>query len=175
MLCRNQYDLLNIMLNLIDDPGNDIYIHLDKKAAPFPYESLAEVVKYSTVTFCENPPNVQWGDDSIARAEMKLYQEAYGSKYKYSYYRFISGCALPVKNKDCIHRFFNNENRIFMGYKIIEKYLYEYMRLSHCHARMKYINFICNKIQSLFFIDRIRNIPLVGKGANWASLPYAAV
>ena len=104
IMCHTNFHQLNILLELLDDERNDIYLHVDKKAKGFSLAEIKEHIQKSKLIFV-HPIKVSWGGDSQIKAEIRLLKEAV--KTKHQYYHLISGMDLPLKNQDDIHRFFN--------------------------------------------------------------------
>lgn len=92
------------LLALLDDPRNDIFIHIDKKA-PFGPEVLESSCRHSGLHFIEPRISVHWGGVSIMRAELALLKAA--TPGNYAFYHLLSGLDLPLKPQDEIHAFFD--------------------------------------------------------------------
>lgn len=106
---------LRKLLALLDDPRNDIFVHIDKKA-PFGPKDLEGCCKASGLSFVEKPFAVHWGGVSIMRAELALLKTATKSG-SYAYYHLLSGMDLPIKSQDEIHSFFQkNAGKEFLHY-----------------------------------------------------------
>lgn len=180
---HHQFGLLKKLLELLDDPRNDIYIHigLDVKydAAP-----LVQCVRTSGVYFV---PGIreEWGGFSQIRSEMELFRAA--ASHGYMYYHLLSGADLPLKTQDEIHRFFD-ENK---GYEFIyfcpesfwkeSAYKYEQYHLFQewIGRRQKGVWFQAERI-SLFLQRRIGIRRSTGNmtyclGANWVSITHDLV
>lgn len=110
IIAHNEFEVLQKLVEALDDPRNDIYIHFDKKV-----KSLSQLkVKYSNLFICKKRINVHWGDVSQLKAEYVLWQESY-KQGKYTYYHLISGTHFPLKSQDSLHRFFDSvANRIVL-------------------------------------------------------------
>lgn len=116
IIAHNQYEQLNILVSMLDDPRNDIYIHIDRKS-PEPKESFK--CKYSKVVFIPNDKrvDVRWGDISQIECELTLYETAFQSNQGYSYYHLLSGIDLPIKSMNYIHSFFETHSGTnFIGF-----------------------------------------------------------
>ena len=107
IMAHNNFELLRVLVKLLDDKRNDIYIHVDKKAGDFNKDSIINDIKYSNVFFVKRI-SVTWGGYSQIQNELNLLKEA--SKNSYKYYHFLSGVDLPLKNQDYIHNFFDENN-----------------------------------------------------------------
>ena len=103
VLCHTNFQQLFILLELLDDARNDIYLHIDKKVRGYSPAEIESHLKQSKLVFVK-PMKVSWGGDSLMKAEMRLLTEA--TKTPHQYYHLISGLDLPLKTQDEIHAFF---------------------------------------------------------------------
>ena len=104
ILAHTHLRQLRTLVSLLDDPRNDIYIHIDRKA-PFRAKDLEGCCTRSTVYFVEPRIRVHWGGPSIMRAELALLKAATAAPH--AYYHLLSGLDLPLKTQDQIHAFFD--------------------------------------------------------------------
>ncbi len=115
ILAHKNFRQLRKLIMLLDDPRNDIFVHVDAKA-DFNKEGWNCACKESSLHFIEDRLAVNWGGVSIMRAELKLL-EAATSAGQYKYYHLLSGMDLPIKSQDTIHEFFEaNDGREFINY-----------------------------------------------------------
>lgn len=106
--------VLKRLLMLLDNDDNDIYIHVDRRAKKIDLNEIRSWVKTSKVTFTRRY-RVNWGTDSITKAEMSMLKEAV--PYNYRYYHLLSGADLPIKSQDEIHDFFDrNDGKDFIHF-----------------------------------------------------------
>ena len=112
IIVHNDPQLFKILISLLDDSRNDIYVYLDKKIDNSLYESV--LTKYSRIFFLDNTRYLSWGSPELLYAELKLLRCAY-SHGKYSYYHLISGTDLPIKTQDYIHEYLKNKNKEYIG------------------------------------------------------------
>lgn len=113
IMAHNEWSLLNVLLSLLDDDRNDIYLHIDKKVKQMPelYQP-----KHSTLYYTPKRYDVRWGDVSQIHSEMELFKTAF-QHGPYQYYHKLSGVDLPIKTQDYIHRFFDeHEGKEFIGF-----------------------------------------------------------
>lgn len=113
IMAYNNWRQLKMLLELLDDPRNDIFIHVDKRVGGFPETELRDAVKNSAVTFIPRK-NVYWADFSQTDVELDLL-EAASEKEAYHYYHLLSGMCLPIKTQDEIHAFFAEQDKEFIG------------------------------------------------------------
>lgn len=111
IIAHNNFGQLQTLVSLLDDPRNDIYIHIDRKAKGF----SEEMIKVSRAGLCfTDRVRVNWGGANMVEAELILLKAA--AKKHYSYYHLLSGIDLPLKTQDEIHAFFENNDRNYMGF-----------------------------------------------------------
>ena len=98
--------VLTALLSCLDDARNDIYLHIDARAAEL-FAKMAEWKPcHAGYTLLPSPVEVYWGDISQVEAEYRLF-EAAGNGGKYSRLHLLSGTDLPIKSQDFIHAFFD--------------------------------------------------------------------
>ena len=105
ILAHCNFGQLRKLVELLDDPRNDIYIHVDRKAR-FSPEKWDYTCTGSHLSFISPRIAVHWGGPSIMRVELALLKAATEAGY-YDYYHLLSGMDLPVKDQDTIHAFFD--------------------------------------------------------------------
>lgn len=108
ILAHAHFGQLRRLISLLDDPRNDIFVHVDARADGFAPECFEGLCKHSKLTFIEPRLRVHWGGVSIMRAEIALLKAA--SPGHYRYYHLLSGMDLPIKSQDCIHEFFREHD-----------------------------------------------------------------
>ena len=108
ILAHKNFGQLRKLLALLDDPRNDIFVHVDRKAA-FDQSAWDDACRYSGLVFIEPRIRVSWGGVSIMRCELALLKEAV-SHGTYSYFHLLSGMDLPIKSQDTIHAFFEKHD-----------------------------------------------------------------
>ena len=95
--------VLEVLLSLLDDERNDVFLHMDKKNRETPPEWFGNFRHGGFYSFSKL--DVSWGTPSLYRAELLLFKQAL-KKGGYSYYHLISGADLPIRSQDDIHAFF---------------------------------------------------------------------
>ena len=103
IMAHNDFGILEKLLKLLDDPRNDIYLHIDKKVKKFNFANFQKLLTKSKLYFVDRL-DVRWGDFSQVQCELKLLKAAIGGEYQY--YHLLSGVDLPLKSNDEIHTFF---------------------------------------------------------------------
>ena len=51
IIAHNEFDLLETLVRLLDDPRNDLYIHIDAKVQDFDFDRFRGLVRYSGLYF----------------------------------------------------------------------------------------------------------------------------
>lgn len=114
IMAHNQWNTLIELVKALDDPRNDIYLHLDKKASLPPEAEIKGVVTHSNLYFTKQF-NIVWGGTQMLKCTLNMLEEA--SSDNYTYYHFISGVDYPLKSQDEIHDFFAScGNQQFVAY-----------------------------------------------------------
>lgn len=176
IIAHNELRILNILLTMLDDPRNDIYLHLDKKWK-LNIQDLHHLQK-AQLFLIEKRMDIRWGDISLIKLEFRLFRMAY-TNGPYLYYHLLSGADLPIKSQDYIHEFFQRnhgkefigfaqgeENRIDCYNKVMKFHLFS----RHFHSSNKLL------VHSRVWLERILNKILTRnssitfkKGAQWVS------
>lgn len=179
IMAHNKFEQLKCLLDLLDDPRNDIYLHIDKKAK---VRDLGVKLKHSNLIMVD-PIRVTWGGHSQIDCEMLLFKNA--APKHYMYYHLISGVDLPIKTQDEIHAFFQEHaGKSFIGYDknaiktgnfLFRTQYYHLFRNVIGRSRKLWVR-VLKKIERLFMklqravhFKRKDIIPLY-KGANWVSI-----
>lgn len=173
---------LNKLINLIDDPRNDIYLLIDKKSKLDTSELTK--CKYSNLNLVDRL-DIFWGGFSQIKAELSLFEAAIVNDY--SYYHLISGMDLPLHSQDYIHKFFDKnsgyEYIAFVNDEIYKKtkpsrrlrYYYRFQDKQYNNRLGRFLIKLQEKIdlpiQRRFKVNRLKNKDFViGYGTNWASV-----
>jgi hypothetical protein len=102
IIAHNEFSILQLLIDALDAPGCDFFIHIDKKV-----EELPELrVTHGRLLVIKDRVDVRWGTVSQIETELKLMEYAL-QKGRYSHYHIISGTHLPLKSIDEITDFFN--------------------------------------------------------------------
>lgn len=180
ILAHNNFYNLEILLKLLDNERNDIYIHIDKKVKNFRFNYFKQLCLAAKVHYTRRI-NVRWGHQSLVLAELTLFEAAY-KKGPYHYYHLISGADLPLKSQQEIYDFFADKTETFLHCAPITTPLNR-QRLSIYHFILQPKNHFeelirdwINQKQRLLHIDRLQNCKMtILKGWEWGSIPHDAV
>lgn len=104
ILAHHNFEQLAMLLETLDFPDNDIFIHIDKKSA-FDPAMLTSAVKYSRVFFTDRVV-VNWGGYSVVDATL-LVLEAAVNHGPYVRYHLLTGIDLPLRSQAFIHEYFD--------------------------------------------------------------------
>lgn len=184
IMYHNDYYILEKLLQQIDNPNFDIYLHIDKKVKDFDFEHTKKILKKSNIYFTKRL-NIKWSSYSQIKCELELLKEA--TKNNYSYYHLISGNDLLLKPSNDIYNFFkNNKTKEFIGYQNLndnsdifsERIKYYHILNKNRRHHNKIIRILSTKIyykllniQKKLKINRLKNNHLeIKKGANWFSI-----
>ena len=180
IMAHTNFPQLQILINLLDHPNNDIYLHVDKRSVDFRPEMIQ--VSASTLTIID-PIRITWGGHSQIQCELNLLKASAPNHYRY--YHLISGIDLPLKSQDEIHEFFeahypenfinfhapSNESKSFL-YRIEQYHIFQDLMgrnkgLLPGLLRRANNGFIA--LQKLVGFRRKQYIPPY-KGTNWFSI-----
>lgn len=103
IIANRNFKQLNLLLRLLDDSRNDIYLLIDQKAT-YDQAAVKAGIKYSNLYFVA-PLKIYWGSYSQIKAELRLFAQA--AQKKYAFYHLLSGLDLPLVSQDTIHEFFD--------------------------------------------------------------------
>lgn len=177
ILAHNEYDVLRLLVSLLDNVNNDIFILIDKKSdMPEKIE-----VKYSRIFFLKDRLDIRWGDISGIKAEIMLFKYALNFA-PYMYYHMLSGVDLPIKPISKILAFFEKEwlagKKEFVGFVKTEEWK-EKVEKYHLFTRnyrtvglkgklYSSCRWYCERVVNTFF-HRVNSLNFK-KGANWVSI-----
>ena len=179
-MAHNEFELLQILVSCLDDPRNDLFVHIDRKIETLPNLHVTK----ASLFMLEERVDVRWGDVSVVEAEYALFEAAV-KRGPYLYYHLLSGADLPIKSQDYIHQFFNEHcGKEFIGYtlttitpEVIRKVQRWHLfprsfRSKSWATRVPRALFL--RIQELFGIRRNRDIDFK-KGTQWVSITEGLV
>ena len=184
IMAFSEYDQLKMLIEMLDYPGNDIYIHIDKKSPDIDEQNLTENILYSRVKIYKEI-EIFWGHYSQTACEVFLLEQAV--KHNYGYLHLLSGADLPISSQGTIRQFFlENSGKEFVRYwgdqfppqceAWVRYYhpLQKYLRATRNRAVNKGFEAIekgIEKLQSLVGIDRLKGVEFeLQKGATWFSI-----
>ena len=174
--------LLNL-LRLLNDPKNDIYIHIDKKAQGFTEAEMRAAAPDCRVAFVPRL-DARWGSEVFIDAIVSLVELA--SREEHVFYHLLSGVDLPLKSQQEIHAFFEaHAGEEFVSFEretakpyVIEGRIARYRWQRPVQPLLKKLDRrlspTFDALQKLIGINRIRRAPVVfQKGGVWFSITHA--
>lgn len=182
IMAHNNFSQLQTLISLLDDPRNDIYLHVDKRAKMLQPEDMQ--VRHSELILIDRI-RVNWGGHSQITCELNLLKAAIGKQY--AYYHLLSGSDLPLKSQEEIHNFFDrhfpknfiefdvkaNQNRSFLP-RIGVYHFFQDKFGRNTGLRMGILRRLesCSlRIQERIGLQRKQYVPAY-KGANWFSITH---
>lgn len=114
ILAHNSWQQLYKLIRLLDSPNADFYVHIDRRAQDFDESEFRDVCMHSKIRFFSEYENY-WGSYRLIESEILLLRMA--TAQKYDYYHLLSGTDLPIKSRDYIEEFFeNNQGKEFIHF-----------------------------------------------------------
>ena len=184
IMAYGQYEQLNYLLRMLDDPLNVILVHIDKKSPKADENEIKKGVIYSEV-YIYQQIKVYWGDFSQTQCEVFLLENALS--FGCDYYHLLSGEDLPLTNQKKIHDFFEkNMGKEFVRfwapqfpegcfewishYHPVQKYL-RISKIKWINVSFHYLDKLIQSFQTLIGINRIcGKEEAFQKGATWFSI-----
>lgn len=106
ILAHKNFGQLRKMIELLDHPRNDIFLHVDAKARDFNPKDFEGITRHSWLQILPDRIDVRWGGVSIMRSEIELLRTATLTA-RYDYYHLLSGMDMPIKTQEKVHEFFD--------------------------------------------------------------------
>lgn len=184
IMAHNQFEQLKKLILLLDDPRNDIYVHVDAKSRDFDQEKFLNLTKNAGLSFIKRK-RVTWGAYSQIRCELDLLESA--TKKHHDYYHLLSGADLPIKSQNQIHTFFEDnqgaeflsihdavmETKSFRDRIQVYHFLQELIGNKKSDSLVFKIEWVLLKLQDLLNVDRLKKSKLeFQKGTNWFSITH---
>lgn len=177
IMAHDHFDFLKVLLKRLDDPRNDIYLHVDRKAEDFPAQEFASLLEHSRLYFTERM-DVHWGGYSQTACELHLLRAA--APEHYTYYHLLSGSDLPLKTPEQIHTFFETyAGKEFLAFdpelpvpkRVLERVsLWHFFRESSSPLAEP-ADHVLTLIQRFLHVNRLKRCDFqIRKGPNWFSI-----
>ncbi|MHA8067278.1 beta-1,6-N-acetylglucosaminyltransferase [Aquirufa sp. ROCK2-A2] len=170
---------LSILLELIDDERNDIFLFIDGKSN-LSVEQLTYIPKKSKFIISnQEKKHLFWGGLSEIQAELILFECAL-KEDNYHYLHLLSGLDLPIKTQDEIHDFFKHTDLEYVGYNQ-ENLFYADWKSKYYHFFVEGYNYRGNRIYKMLRLglmltqkwlgfERKREFQTYYHGAQWVSI-----
>jgi hypothetical protein len=187
IMAHSNFEYLKKLMESLDDPRNDIFVHIDKKAKFTDFDYLKKEIQFSSV-YDIKQLDVKWGAYSGILCEIDLLKAATDTS-KYDYYHLLSGSDLVIKSQDEIHHFFDqhkgcefvafDEQQIDANYLDRIKYYYIFQDVYGRNRKNIFLiglyalDKVLLSIQKLLKINRIKEVDIeFQKGTNWFSITH---
>ncbi len=168
---HDNYSCVRAAIKIIDDPRNDIFIHIDADSDNFDGSEFLSIPIFSNLYFIERI-SVRWGHHSQIKVTLNLLDAAI-MKGDYEYYHFLQGADLPIKNQDAIHAFFQNNcgvefveikdhARNFADYKANYFHIFTALKNYRRSRFLRYANHAFAKLQKFFRLKRSDDFHYLG-------------
>lgn len=104
ILCHKNPDQINKMINVLNTPESDFFIHVDKKSS-----IGSKLISASNVYILpkEKRISIFWGDISMIKATYNLLEVVFNSGKVFDYIWLISGQDFPLKCGNSIQQYLN--------------------------------------------------------------------
>jgi len=157
IMAHNHFKTLKLLVQALDHPNHDIYIHVDKKAGSFDPALISATCKHASISFiprrCAN-----WGGYSLVDITMSLLRTAVQKEH--GYYHLLSGADMPLAPSNEIDAFFEaHQGFEFISFWVFRNSIQESTFLD----RMRYYYYICDSFLTRWtFLEKvnIKNIVL---------------
>lgn len=173
--------VLSTLVEMLDDPRNDLFVHIDKKSKEFDAARITRLSHHSKVCLVPSM-RVFWGDYSQVESVLRLVKTALGGPY--DYFHVLSGADLPLKSNDYIHDFFDaNVGKEFVAFNDPPKWTREWLshvhpfnklaKSPHTHVRALHSRFnrVSVRLQQAVGVDRLKRMGVEAKyGSDWFSI-----
>lgn len=137
------------MIERMQHPGFDFYVHVDKKLDITDHLFLA---KQPNVFLIQNRVNVVWGGYNTVAATLQSVKEILGSGKSYDYIHLMSGQDYPIKSADYIYSFFEaNNGKEFLAFEHFDEWADE------AYPRIRAYHFTNYKFPGRYFVQRLVN------------------
>ena len=184
IMAYNNFDVVKVLLQMVDDSRNDVFIHIDRSVKGFDPQALRQMCKESKVEFVPSV-KVHWGHYSQIQSVLNLLEQA--TKSQHSYYHLLSGSDLPIKSQDHIHDFCQkHQGKEFVGFgegdflsRVRWLHFFNTYRrpANRRQAVARYFFRLASTVslglQRRFGLDRSRRFTVeVKKGSDWFSITH---
>lgn len=170
IMAHGEFGVLRRLVAALDDEGNDIYVHIDRKVKKMPVLST----EHSSLAMLRNRINVKWGTVSQIRTELLLLETA-AANGPYDFYHIISGTHLPLVSLMELNAFYD----LHLGQEITRIWPEDAgdadfkLRRYHLFKSVNILWRACLKVQTVLGLRRNRDSRFI-KTDNWMSLSERA-
>lgn len=170
--CHKNVNQVNRLIENLDNPNIDFFIHVDKKS-----DIINEILKKENVHILKSRIDVQWGGFSQVEATLHLFKRINKSG-PYSYIHLISGQDFPVKSKNHIQKFFQENNGkqfiefIDLPQILLNRVKVYYPRFFSENGKFGIMRGVYKRLvmNTKWFTRDISRLPTLYKGSSWFSI-----
>lgn len=130
IMAHGNWKQLQMLVNVIGDGRNDIYLHIDAKSLDDYNKSGGVKTKFSGLILTESI-DVRWSDISQVDAELLLFKHVIRSGKGYNRIHLISGSDFPLKSQDELHKMFYNDDREYISFGKDVHLMYRRLKYYH--------------------------------------------
>ncbi len=182
VLAHRNWSQLATLLQLLNHPQNDIYLHIDASTKGWDAAALQASVRQGTLTILSKF-RPAWGSEALVDATLLLLATATATPH--AYYHLLSGMDLPLRSQDEIHAFFAKaEHAEFVDFKaetvsadLLRDRLQTYHFLQSARQRyplVRKLDDLSLRLQSLLQVNRLKCCTVrFQKGSQWFSMTQA--
>lgn len=166
IMAHGEFGVLRRLVSALDDEGNDIYIHIDRKVRELPLIST----EHSSLTMLSKRIRVKWGTVSQIRTELLLLETA-AANGPYDFYHIISGTHLPLVSLMELNAFYD----LHLGQEITRIWPEDAgdaefkLRRYHLFKSFNLLWRACLRVQKILGLRRNKGSRFI-KTDNWISL-----
>lgn len=184
-MAHNNWKQLQLLLNSLDHPQNEIFLHIDKKAISPTDDIIRKYVTHSPIQIYHDL-SVAWGGDTQIKCELLLLTHAVKSHH--DYYHLLTGMDIPLVRQSEIHSFFtDNAGKNFISFSNKGRYedrvRYYYLLQNHIgrlsdssplHQKaLAKVQGILLKTQMMLGVNRTNHLPYTFyKGSAYFSITH---
>ena len=165
------------LIQMLDHPKNDIFIHMNAKNTSYNPEETLKLVKHSRL-FQVPRIKVAWGAYSQLEAVLSLFETAAAQEH-YEHYHIMSGADLPIKKQDELIDFFERHHGVeFISidkdcakyeYRMKYYYLFQELKGRSGNLILRILNKMCIILQKIMHVHRNKDT-ICQKGSDWFSI-----
>ncbi len=149
VLAHDRPQQLRKLVDAIQAPWADIFIHIDKKAKLAPF---VDACAGAAVHFHEPRRKIHWSGWGVVRIQLEMLEAMRSPQYKY--YKLLSGHCYPTKSREQVREFLERQEANLMEFWSVEP------RMRSCNT-IDYPHFVdLIPIENFLGKDRFRARPL---------------
>lgn len=119
ILAHAQPRQLARLINSLQHPDADFYVHLDLKIDKNPFEAI---IQGKNIFFVQQRVKVRWGAYSMVQATLNGFEDILASGVAYQYVNLLSGQDYPLQKPAKIHSFLEaNYPNLYMEFLSVEE------------------------------------------------------